>query len=166
MNDDVRTRLRGLERRMNELEVRPVVAVKRLHKDAVIPEYQTLGAAGMDLVACNDEPIVIQGEPTLIPTGLAIALPSGYEAQIRPRSGLSLKGVTIANSPGTIDEDYRGEIKVIVSTNGRLFTIKKGDRIAQMVISRVVQAGMVEADDDLSETERGTGGFGSTGISK
>lgn len=158
---ELKERLDALE---SKLATKPVVKFKKLHADAVVPKYQTTGAAGMDLVACNDEPITLWtgAEAVLIPTGLSIELPAGYEAQVRPRSGLSLKGVSVANSPGTVDEDYRGEIKVIMRNHGHTIIIHKGDRIAQLVIARVHQGEIVEATE-LSDTARGAGGFGSTG---
>jgi len=131
-----------------------------------LPEYQTEGAAGLDLVAAvpNREPVVLgPGMRALIPTGLQLELPRGYEAQVRPRSGLALKhGVTVLNSPGTIDSDYRGEVQIILINHGsELFTISRGERIAQLVIAPVVQAELVRVRD-LSLTKRGGGGFGST----
>lgn len=145
------------------------VAVTRLPHgaDLDLPSYETDDAAGMDLRAAVSEDLEIApGERALVPTGLAIALPSGYEAQIRPRSGLALKqGISLVNSPGTIDADYRGEIGVIVINHGaETFTVSRGLRIAQMVIAPVIQASWTEVSD-LSETARGAGGFGSTGIS-
>jgi dUTP pyrophosphatase len=135
--------------------------------DLPLPAYQSDDAAGLDLVAAvaADAPVVIgPGRRALIPTGLAIALPRGTEGQVRPRSGLAARhGVTVLNSPGTIDADYRGEIQVILINHGtEAFTIKRGERIAQMVIAPVVQAEFV-AVAALSDTDRGTGGFGSTG---
>jgi dUTP pyrophosphatase len=132
-----------------------------------LPRYQTTGSAGMDLPAAlpEDEPVTLRhGEWQLIPTGLAIALPEDHEAQIRPRSGLAAKfGVSLVNTPGTVDADYRGEIKVNVINHGLdPFTIRRGDRIAQMVIAPVTQARWEEVDD-LEATARGEGGFGSTG---
>lgn len=131
-----------------------------------LPAYETMGSAGMDLKANIDEAINLQPfERLAIPTGLFIALPYGFEAQIRPRSGLSLKtGLSIPNSPGTIDSDYRGEIKVIVAniSNG-VVEIKDGDRIAQMVIAKYERAEW-NVVTNLDETERGSGGFGSTGV--
>lgn len=135
--------------------------------DLPLPSYESKAAAGMDIRAALDEPVILKpGERTLIPTGLKMALPEGYEAQIRPRSGLAIKhGITMLNTPGTIDADYRGEIKVIAINLGQEnFTVRHGDRIAQMVISPVVQL-PAEETDELSETDRGEGGFGSTGIS-
>ncbi len=133
--------------------------------DLPLPSYATAGAAGMDLCAAVTEPVTIPpGRRALIPTGLTIALPPGYELQIRPRSGLALKhGILLPNSPGTIDEDYRGEIQVIVmNASDEHFTITRGLRIAQAVLSPVVRAAWQEAET-LDDTTRGTGGFGSTG---
>jgi dUTP pyrophosphatase len=132
-----------------------------------LPAYQSAHAAGLDLLAAVAEnaPLVLaSGKHALVPTALAIALPEGFEAQVRPRSGLAAKhAVTVLNSPGTIDADYRGEIQVILINHGtEAFTIKRGERIAQMVIAPVVQAEFV-AVAALSDTDRGTGGFGSTG---
>ena len=132
-----------------------------------LPAYQTADAAGLDLMAAvaEGEPMTLApGQYALVPTGLAIALPPGFEAQVRPRSGLAAKhGVTVLNSPGTIDADYRGEIKVILVNHGAApFVIKRGERIAQMVIAPVVQAALVPVET-LSSTDRGAGGFGSTG---
>ena len=132
-----------------------------------LPAYQTAEAAGLDLMAAvpDSEPMTLApGQYALVPTGLAIALPPGFEAQVRPRSGLAAKhGVTVLNSPGTIDADYRGELKVILINHGAApFVIKRGERIAQMVIAPVVQAALVPVAT-LSETDRGAGGFGSTG---
>ena len=135
-------------------------------EDLPLPAYETQSAAGMDIRAALEAPIVLNsGERTLIPTGLQMALPNGYEAQIRPRSGLAIKnGITMLNSPGTIDADYRGEVKVIAINHGQeAFTVNHGDRIAQMVIAPVVQLKVQEVSD-LDETDRGEGGFGSTGI--
>jgi dUTP pyrophosphatase len=132
-----------------------------------LPAYETALSAGMDLRAAvpEGEPVTLQpGERTLTPTGLTIALPAGYEAQVRPRSGLALKhGITCLNTPGTIDADYRGEVKVILINLGQEpFTIRRGERIAQMVIAPVTQARW-EQVDTLPESARGAGGFGSTG---
>ena len=130
-----------------------------------LPTYATEQSAGMDLTAALEEAIEIgPGERMLIPTGLTIELPEGYEAQIRPRSGLALKhGVTVLNSPGTVDADYRGEIGVILANLGQQeFTVERGMRIAQMVIAQHAKVTW-EVADELSETERGQGGFGSTG---
>lgn len=131
-----------------------------------LPSYATALSAGMDLRANLDTPIVLQPlERTLVPTGLFIALPAGYEAQVRPRSGLAIKkGITVLNSPGTIDADYRGEVCVIlVNLSNEPFTITDGERIAQMVIARHEQVEWSECDV-LGETDRGTGGFGHTGV--
>jgi dUTP pyrophosphatase len=130
-----------------------------------LPAYMTADAAGCDLFAALDEQWVLQpGERALIPAGFSIALPRGYEAQVRPRSGLAIKfGVTCLNSPGTIDSDYRGPVAVILINHGRdPFVVRRGDRIAQMVIARVDRA-RFEVRDSLPETDRDTGGFGSTG---
>ncbi len=149
---------------------RPLIAVQYLehYRDLPKPAYETPGAAGLDLrAACaDDQPIAIKPrERALIPTGIAIALPDGFEAQVRPRSGLAWKqGLTVLNAPGTIDADYRGEIKVILVNLGKdPVTIKRGDRIAQMVIAPVVQADLMAATT-LPSTTRGAGGFGSTGV--
>ena len=149
--------------------MRPVVAILRLaHAEGLpLPAYETAGAAGMDLRAAvsEHEPIVLRpGARIAAPTGFAYGLPLGYEAQVRPRSGLALKnGITCLNSPGTVDSDYRGEVKVILINHGEEdFTIRRGDRIAQLVIAPVVQAEWSEVDS-LDETARGAGGFGSTG---
>jgi len=131
-----------------------------------LPHYETEQSAGMDLTAAVEEAFDLEpGMRTLIPTGLSIALPKGYEAQVRPRSGLALKnGVTVLNSPGTVDADYRGEIKVILANLGtEIFTVERGMRIAQMVISKHEHIEWT-AVDDLDETDRGEGGFGSTGV--
>jgi dUTP pyrophosphatase len=130
-----------------------------------LPGYATEGAAGMDLLAAVDAPVVLEpGQRRLVPTGLAIALPAGWELQIRPRSGLALKnGIMLPNSPGTIDEDYRGEIQVIVMNAGtEAFTVTRGMRIAQAVLAPVSRVTWQETDD-LDRTVRGVGGFGSTG---
>jgi dUTP pyrophosphatase len=132
-----------------------------------LPAYQSAHAAGLDLLAAvpEAEPVVLMpGARALVPTGLTIALPPGYEAQVRPRSGLAAKhGVTVLNTPGTIDADYRGEIGVILINHGDApFSIRRGERIAQMVIASVVRAELVPVDT-LAATERGSGGFGSTG---
>ena len=138
----------------------------RAQKDPLpLPRYQTDGAAGLDLLADIDaEWTLLPMERKAVPTGLAIALPEGFEAQVRPRSGLALRhGVTCLNSPGTIDADYRGEVKVILINHGEEdFTVRRGDRIAQLLVSPVVQASWAEVES-LDETARGAGGFGSTG---
>ncbi|WP_315723069.1 MULTISPECIES: dUTP diphosphatase [unclassified Bradyrhizobium] len=132
-----------------------------------LPAYQTAHAAGMDLLAAvpADAPVVLgPGSHVMVPTGLSLALPDGYEAQVRPRSGLAARhGVTVLNSPGTVDADYRGEVCVLLINHGQdAFTIKRGERIAQMVIASVVRAELT-ITTTLSETARGSGGFGSTG---
>lgn len=144
-----------------------VVSVKRLPHgaDLPLPDYATSGAAGMDLLAANAEPMVIAPlARALVPTGLAIALPPDFELQIRPRSGLALKqGIMIANSPGTIDADYRGEIQIIIFNAGdAAFTVTRGMRIAQAVLAPVSRIAWRETDD-LDRTERDAQGFGSTG---
>ena len=143
------------------------VAVKRLphNTDLPLPEYESVAAAGMDLPAAIESDLIITpGERVLVPTGLALALPEGFEAQIRPRSGLALRnGVTVINTPGTVDADYRGEVKVIlVNFGNRDFIIQRGMRIAQMVIAPVLQVSLIDFDV-LPKTARGGGGFGSTG---
>ena len=133
-----------------------------------LPKYQTELSAGMDLYANIDEPITLKSlERVLVKTGLFVSLPKGYEAQIRPRSGLAFKnGITVLNTPGTIDADYRGEIGIIlVNLSTQEFTINDGDRIAQMVIAKHENAVWQEVDN-LDETNRGEGGFGSSGVSK
>ena len=147
----------------------PVVPILRLphNPDLPLPAYETAQAAGMDLRAAvpEDEPVILRpGSRHAVPTGLAFALPDGFEAQVRPRSGLAAKhGVTCLNTPGTIDADYRGEVMVILVNLGEDdFTIRRGDRIAQLVIAPVVQARWSEVAS-LDETVRGAGGFGSTG---
>lgn len=135
-------------------------------KDLALPSYATDDSAGMDLLSAEDGDVTLApGARAMIATGIAIALPSGYEAQVRPRSGLAAKhGVTVANSPGTIDADYRGEIKVILINLGDApVTLSRGDRIAQMIIAPVARAAWNEVKD-LDDTGRGVGGFGSTGI--
>lgn len=133
-----------------------------------LPAYETPGAAGLDLrAALPDGPLRLEpGARLLVPTGLVLELPAGTEGQVRPRSGLALRhGVTLLNTPGTIDADYRGEVGVIlINHGGEAFTIQHGDRIAQLVVAAVLQAGIVEVEE-LSETTRGSGGFGSTGVS-
>ena len=131
-----------------------------------MPQYSTISSAGMDLRACIETPIVLKPlQRTLVPTGLYIALPEGYEAQVRPRSGLALKhGVTVLNTPGTIDADYRGEVGVILINLGQEdFVVNDGERIAQMVVAKFEQAELLPVEL-LDDTERGTGGFGHSGI--
>jgi len=147
---------------------RVTVKFKRLEgsTDLPLPGYESEGSSGMDIRACVNEPVLLKpGEISLIPTGLAVSIPRGYEGQMRPRSGLALKhGIGMVNAPGTIDSDYRGEIGIIVVNWGpKPFSIRRGDRIAQLIITRVYQAHMVEVDD-LDPTPRGEGGFGHSGI--
>lgn len=142
------------------------VKVERLRPDAVLPVYSTAGAAGADLSASLDEDLVLEpGERRLVPTGLRMELPPGFEAQVRPRSGLAVRhGLTVLNSPGTIDEDYRGEVRIVlVNLGDAAFTVKNGDRIAQLVVAPVSRARFAEAER-LSSSERSEGGFGSTGV--
>jgi len=141
------------------------ILIKRLSKEVSLPKYKTSGSSGMDLAANINANININpGKTAIIPTGLALSIPKGFEVQIRPRSGLATKQkISVLNTPGTIDADYRGEIKVILINLGQeSFKVEKGLRIAQMVVCPIVQAQLKEVDD-LSETERGKGGFGSTG---
>jgi dUTP pyrophosphatase len=137
---------------------------KLIHPDAILPEYAHPGDAGMDVKSVDDLTIK-PGERALVHTGLVMMLPAGYEAQVRPRSGLALKkGVTVLNTPGTIDEGYRGEVGVILANFGSEdFVVSKGDKIAQIVVAPVTIAQIVETSD-VDETERGEGGFGSTGV--
>lgn len=144
------------------------VKIKRLqnNEDIPLPAYGSKGSSGMDIRASVKQSVIIYpGEIRFIPAGLAVSIPSGFEAQIRPRSGLALNyGIGIANSPGTIDSDYRGEIGIVVTNWGsEPFTINRGDRIAQMIISRVYGADFIEVYD-LDTTSRGQGGFGHTGV--
>lgn len=145
--------------------MRPRVQIKKLRPDAVVPAYMTEHAAGLDLCAAIDAPIVIApGERAAISTGLAIALPPGFEGQVRPRSGLAKShGITVVNSPGTIDSDYRGPVTILlINHGGEPVTIEPTHRIAQLVIAPVVQAELLEVEE-LDVTARGAGGFGSTG---
>jgi dUTP pyrophosphatase len=144
------------------------IAITRLSaatSDVPLPGYATEGSAGMDIRAAVEEDMAIApGETVLVPTGFAIAVPPGYEAQVRPRSGLAIKhGVGVLNSPGTIDSDYRGEVRIILSNFGKeSFVIRRGERIAQMVIAPFVRAEW-EVQGSLEDTQRGAGGFGHTG---
>ncbi|URA09282.1 dUTP diphosphatase [Thermospira aquatica] len=140
------------------------IKIQKLHPKAILPQYKTEYAAGADLSACLDTPLSITpGEIVAIPTGIAIEIPPGYEGQVRPRSSLGKLGLSIPNAPGTIDSDYRGEVKVLlVNLSREPHTIYPGDRIAQLVIAPVVR-GEFYWTSDLSPTSRGTGGFGSTG---
>ena len=141
------------------------IQIKKLSNSVSTPKYETPGSSGMDVAAHIEDNIIINpGEKALVSTGLSIAIPKGYEVQIRPRSGLAAKkNITVLNTPGTIDADYRGEIKVILINLGKeKFIIKNGERIAQMVVCPVVQAYLEEVNE-LTNTDRGSGGFGSTG---
>ena len=144
------------------------IKIKRLNPefdDIPIPSYATSGSSGMDVrAAVKDEIIVEKNSITLVPTNLSVEIPQGYEIQVRPRSGLAANhGIGILNSPGTIDADYRGEIKIIMINLGKeKFTIKRGDRIAQLVVSKVFTANLIQSDD-LNHSKRGKGGFGHTG---
>ena len=145
----------------------PTLKIRRLpHAEGLeLPSYETAGAAGMDLRAALDGPLTLgPGERTLVPTGLVLELPPGHEGQVRPRSGLSIKnGITVINAPGTIDEDYRGEVKVpVINLGTDEFEIAHGMRVAQLVIAPVAQVSVVEVSE-VSDTDRGGGGFGSTG---
>ena len=142
------------------------IQIKKLSKSVSIPKYETSGSSGMDIAAHIEKNITINpGEKTLVSTGFSIAIPRGYEVQIRPRAGWAAKkNITVLNTPGTIDADYRGEIKVILINLGKeKFVIENGERIAQMVVCPVVRADL-EVVKELPETERGLGGFGSTGM--
>lgn len=146
---------------MKEVEVKFVAS-----DGAFLPVYKTKGAAGADVCALLDKDLVLrQGDRAVVPTGLFLEIPEGYEIQVRPRSGLAFKnGITVLNTPGTIDSDYRGELMVILANFGKEgFTVKNGDRIAQVVLAPVIQAAFVQAES-LSQTERGEGGLGSTGV--
>ena len=141
------------------------VLIKRLSKNISLPRYETSGSSGMDLAANIDHEIKIEpGKISIIPTGIALSIPKNFEIQIRPRSGLAAKNqVSVLNTPGTIDEDYRGEIKVIlINLGNKTFILKKGERIAQMVLCPIIKAKLKEVEN-LDETNRGSGGFGSTG---
>lgn len=159
-----------------------IIGFKKVHPDAVLPKYAHVGDAGMDVYAISDQWLELN-TPTLVKTGLIAEIPTGYEIQVRPRSGLALKGVTVFNAPGTIDAKYRGEIGVVLyavkgncsvnfgskdengcqSSSVDRFQIRKGDRIAQLVVSPVTTCEPVEVTE-VSDTDRGTGGFGSTGV--
>lgn len=153
----------GIQLHSNEVDVK----VEKLADDVCVPSYQTKSAAGFDFhayISCDEQVVIMPGDTVLIPTGLAFEIPEGYEIQVRPRSGLSSKtGIRVANSPGTIDCDYRGEVKIILTNTGDTpFTVNRGDRIAQGVLAPVYQAIFKEVDE-LSSSERGQGGFGSSG---
>ena len=142
------------------------ILIKRLSKDVVLPKYETEGSSGLDLAANTDKQIkILPGKSEIIPTGLAVAIPKNFEIQIRPRSGLAAKSqISVLNTPGTIDADYRGELKVIlINLSDKVFVVEKGLRIAQMVLCPIVKATLKEVIE-LENTERGSGGFGSTGI--
>ncbi|MCH2139935.1 MAG: dUTP diphosphatase [Phycisphaerales bacterium] len=144
----------------------PTLLIQRCSPLAIIPDYQSSGAAGLDLHAAIEGTVEIApGEIAMIPIGIAIALPSGHEGQVRPRSGLASRyGITLPNAPGTIDEDYRGEVQVpLINLGGETFTVEPGMRIAQMIVSPVTHC-QIEEVDALDETSRGEGGFGSTGV--
>lgn len=151
---------------MNENITLKIKRISEEFRSLPLPSYATQGSAGMDLCAALKEPYVIKkGSIALIPTNLSVEIPHGYELQVRPRSGLAAKhGIGVLNSPGTIDSDYRGEIKIILFNFGSEdFTINNGDRIAQMVLAKVYTASIVESDS-LSDSKRGNGGFGHTGL--
>ena len=138
--------------------------IKKLHKNIILPEYKTDGSSGMDLMANVEQTVkILPGEKKIISTGIMVAIPEQYEIQIRPRSGLAAKnGISILNTPGTIDSDYRGEIKVILINLGKdIFEINKNDRIAQMIVCPIIKVELKEVEN-LPETVRGKGGFGST----
>ena len=141
------------------------IKVKRLHEKALLPEFQSNGASGADIF-CVEDVTLHPGEIKMVPTGISVEIPLGYEIQVRPRSGLAAKhGIAIVNSPGTIDSDYRGEIKVILANmSDKVFACESGSRIAQLVIGRVYRDFSYEEAEELETTERGSGGFGSTGI--
>ena len=142
------------------------ILIKRLSKDVALPKYETEGSSGLDLAANTDKQIkILPGKSEIIPTGLAVAIPKNFEIQIRPRSGLAAKSqISVLNTPGTIDADYRGELKVIlINLSDKVFVVEKGLRIAQMVLCPVVKATLKEVTE-LENTKRGSGGFGSTGI--
>tara|TARA_B100001093_G_C25946454_1_gene643109 strand:+ start:22 stop:462 length:441 start_codon:yes stop_codon:yes gene_type:complete len=142
------------------------ILIKRLSKDVALPKYETEGSSGLDLAANTDKQIkILPGKSEIISTGLAVAIPKNFEIQIRPRSGLAAKSqISVLNTPGTIDADYRGELKVIlINLSDKVFVVEKGLRIAQMVLCPVVKATLKEVTE-LENTERGSGGFGSTGI--
>ncbi len=140
--------------------------IPKEQQDIPLPSYETSGSAGMDICAALESDVILSpGEIVLIPTGLAVAIPLGFEIQVRPRSGLAVKhGVTLINSPGTIDSDYRGEVKIGLINHGREnFVIQRGDRIAQLVLAPIAIARW-QVTDSLDDTERGSGGFGHTGV--
>jgi len=141
------------------------VLIKKLNPSVQLPTYKTSGASGMDLMACIEKPINLEpGKSCLVSTGLSVAFPKEYEIQIRPRSGLAAKNnISVLNTPGTIDSDYRGELKIILFNHGnKIFTINKNDRVAQMVLAPIIKMELEETNE-LPESVRGEGGFGSTG---
>ena len=141
------------------------VLIKKLNPSVQLPTYKTSGASGMDLMACIEEPINLEpGKSCLVSTGLSVAFPKGYEIQIRPRSGLAAKNnISVLNTPGTIDSDYRGELKIILFNHGnKRFVINKHDRVAQMVLTPIIKMELEETNE-LPDSIRGKGGFGSTG---
>lgn len=143
-----------------------IVKIKKLKENAILPEKQTVGASGYDIFACVESSVMLKsGERALIPAGISMEIPSGMEAQVRPRSGLAVKhGITVLNAPGTIDSDYRGELAVIlINLSDTDYIIENGMRIAQLVIQNIPASELVETSD-LNETSRGIGGFGSTGV--
>ncbi len=153
-----------------DLISKPEIRILRLepekHSDIPLPMYMTPGSAGMDVCAAVNEDVIMEpGDIIMAPTGLAMAIPPGFEVQVRPRSGLAIKqGVTVVNAPGTIDSDYRGEVKVgLINLSKENRTIKRGDRIAQLVVGRVSRANLKEVNQ-LDETQRNGGGFGHTGV--
>lgn len=157
---------RPAEHKVSLKEIEIQIKVHPHAENLPLPDYQTIGSSGFDLLAACTEPVSIKaGERALIPTGVSVALPFGTEAQIRPRSGLAVRhGVTLLNSPGTIDSDYRGEIKIIlINLGSETFVVERGMRIAQAVIAQVIKARLVVVDN-LAVTPRGGGGFGHTGI--
>jgi len=142
------------------------ILIKRLSKTVILPKYETAGSSGVDIVANIEHEIEIKpGKTEIVPTGLAVSIPQNFEIQIRPRSGLAAKNqITVLNTPGTIDADYRGEIKVIlINLGNKSFKVEKGLRIAQMVLCPIIKANLREVET-LDETKRGAGGFGSTGV--
>ncbi|HAP36207.1 MAG TPA: dUTP diphosphatase [Bacteroidetes bacterium] len=152
---------------MTPLKIR-INRISNVTNDVPLPTYATVGSAGMDIYAAVEQDLIVkEGVTLLVPTGFSIEVPLGYEAQIRPRSGLALKhNIGLMNSPGTIDSDYRGEVKIVFTNYGKSdFVVKRGDRIAQMIIAKYERVEWIETDQ-LSETERGSGGFGHTGISQ
>lgn len=167
LEEQVRKMAEALSKRVGAGASKVTVRVKRLeHFKGDLPKYATPGASGLDVRACLDEPVVVEpGHRVLIPTGLSLEIPQGYEVQVRPRSGLAIsRGISLVNTPGTVDADYRGELKVILINLGQeTVHILDQERIAQLVVAPVVQAELEEVSE-LGDTERGSGGFGSTGV--